>query len=274
MEHQNRPRMPINHWNHLFDQWKNWKQSNFTGPSPWINIWPTPNDVQLNNNWRWGNCLHSSHILPEPYWGNATNPQAIFININPGKVSEPVGLQANFNQFGLTYNAIASNNELGLTQTNDWHLKRFKWAKSIANQIEADNCLSVELIPWHSAKAADVTDYILNNSASVIDNLRIFANILPDKGPFRNTFIVRAAVFMNLLETRVFGNYFNRETLRHFTLCRGNLPIPTSFMSEVFLHKEHGGSRFIVFYGGASNQMPPPNYSLLETGSRLSNYFQ
>jgi hypothetical protein len=265
--------MPIEHWNELFNLWKEWKKGGFVEPFPW-KLWPKPNDEQLNNEWRWGNCLHSSHILPEPYWGNAKNPQAIFININPGKVSETIGSQADFNQFDLTYNQIASNNALGLTQTNDWHLKRFQWAQSIDNQITADKCLSVELIPWHSEKAADVTRYILQNSDSVINNLRIFANILPTKGPFINTFIVRAAVFMNLLENNDFGKYFNLKTLRHFTLCRGNLPIPTSFMSEVFLNKEHGGSRFIVFYGGASNQMPPPNYSLLETRSTLSKYFR
>jgi len=268
--------MARKYWDEKYNEWKIWIMNGGVPDSfPWSSEWKFPEDKQKNDKWKWGNCLHSARILPEPYWGNPINPCAVFININPGEVNDPSSPQALPPAHSHSYFDIAHKNALHLQNTENWHLKRFKWAEKLNTSIKANNCLSVELIPWHSKAASDVTKYIINNRAVIIANLKRFAQILPEKGLLKNTFIVRSAAFMDLLSQKDFSEYFDVKNMTHHMLARkGTIEKPISFLSIIQLKKEHGGTNFLIFHGGASNELPPLNYWVMDKNMTLKDFIQ
>jgi hypothetical protein len=267
--------MAKEYWENRFNEWKSWmRQGSNEKDFPW-NDWNYPNDVLRKENWHWQNCRHSAHILPEPYWGNPIDPSIVFVNINPGKVDALQGVQANFSNSreDISYYHIASRNHLHLNETQKWHQNRFNWANEFSTSIDSKKGLSIELIPWHSKSASDVTNYIIENRQAVIENLIRFSKILPKTGVFKNTFIVRSAAFMNLLDNQDFASYFHIEQMKHHVLAKsGHIDKPISFMSILNFKDAYDSARFIVFHGGSNNQLPSKDYVVLETGKSLKAF--
>lgn len=268
--------MSKEYWDKRFRQWKEWidrgsKENDF----PWKDEWPLPDDKVKKEKWKWGNCIQSSKILPEPYWGNPLDPSVVFININPGKVSDLNSNQVNYAQMReYDYYLIASENKLKLLPTQKFHQDRFAWAAAQDVKINLKKGLSVELIPWHSEKAAgDVNKYIINNRKAVLNNLKRFAEVLPKTGCFKNTFIVRSAAFMDLLDKKDFGDYFELRNIKHNILAReGHINKPISFLSIVKLKQIYGGAEFLIFHGGQNNDMPSLSYRVLEAKKSLKDF--
>lgn len=261
------------YWDVEFDKWKEWIQLGSNPKEFPFKDWSFPSDKLKKGKWQWGSCKHSSEILPEPYWGNPIDPPFIFININPARVDSLDGEQANFVRNELKYYDIAARNKLNLIETQNWHDARFKWAQDI-EEITLDKCgLSIELVPWHSKSASNVTKYIFENRNSVINNIKCFSKQLPKTGIFKNTFIVRSAAFMDLLQHKELADYFQIQEIKHFTLAKeGVINKPISFLSTAKFKQEHGNTEFLIFHGGASNDMPPMNYILMDTTLKLKEY--
>lgn len=268
---------PKEYWDERFNQWKKWvKNGSEYKDFPWTN-WEYPSDKLKNKKWKWGNHKHSVNILPEPYWGNPTQPSVIFININPGAVEVVGGVQDDLSKLNkFNYYQIAAENKLKINVTQDWHQKRFKWVSGLGDEsINPSDGLSIELIPWHSKSASDITNYIMENGSAVIDNLIRFQKVLPNKGLFSNTFIVRSAAFMDLLEKEVFAKYFDLTKITHFSLARKRVILkPMSFLTCVRFKKKFGGTEFLIFHGGSSNQMPPLDYILIEKQKTLKLFLE
>jgi len=261
------------YWDNEFNKWKEWIKKGSKPEEFPLNDWNIPSDKLLNSKWQWGNCKHSSEIMPEPYWGNPINPSFIFVNINPARVDTFNSQQSNFNRFKLTYYDIAASNQLNLNETQNWHNERFQWAKNIDKSSDEKIGLSIELIPWHSKSASNVTKYILDNRNSVLNNIKRFSKQLPKTGLFKNTFIVRSAAFMDLLQHKEWADYFQANETKHFALAKeGIIDKPISFLSTARFKQEHGNSEFLIFHGGASNDMPKLNYLLIGTKFNLENY--
>ena len=264
------------YWDQRFLEWNKWiKKGGQRSEFPLKN-WKYPTDRLKDQKWKWGNHNHSVYLLPEPYWGNSVNPSVVFVNINPGAVKEKGSIHEDYKTLKkYSYYKLASKNVLNNKHADDWHRKRFNWASKLDTSIDPLNGLSVELIPWHSKGARDVTSYILENGQAVIENLLRFVDILPTENIFRNTFIVRSAVFMDLLNRDFFIKYFNKSTVKNLTLARkGNIIKPISFLTQIRLLEEHGYSKFLVFHGGASNMMPLNEYLILDEGVSLKDYLR
>lgn len=270
--------MAREYWNLRLAQWILWKsQGAFLENYPWSDEWPCPFDAPRTNRiWSWGNCVHTTAILPEPYWGNIIDPSVVFININPGCVTDlhspQIAIPQNEN---VQYEQIASGNLWALHATQNWHDRfRNSWAISLLNGIEEfRGGLSVELVPWHSKSSSDVRKYILENPEVVLRNLFRFLDVLPSRGVFRKTFVVRSADFMRLLCDDRFSSYFEIIGLRQYTLAReGFVAMSVSFMAVVRLRKEHGDPEFIIFYGGANNSLPSLDYLVLGENMTLREF--
>lgn len=270
--------MARKYWDDRFNDWRNWmSKGGIESDFPWIKDWNFPKDALKKDSWKWGNSKHSAHIIPEPYWGNPIDPSVVFVNINPGKVSDISSPQAEISKisFDLSYFEIAAKNHFNLTATQNWHSKRFKWAHGLDSNIDPLKGLSIELIPWHSESASDVTKYIIENRKSVIENLIRFEKTLPKKGIFKDTFVVRSAAFMDLLNIEDFASYFQIEKMKHHILSRkGHIDKPISFLTIVYFKKKYGNTRFIIFHGGSNNDMPSIDYLVQGTDKTLKEYLK
>jgi hypothetical protein len=162
---------------------------------------------------------------------------------------------------------------LNLIDTQNWHSERFQWAKNLGGLSDNNIGLSIELIPWHSRTASNVTKYIINNRKSVLENIKRFSKQLPTEGLFKNTFIVRSAAFMDLLQHKDFADYFQTNETKHFILAKkGTINKPISFLSSAKFKSEHGNTDFLIFHGGSSNDMPSLDYILIGTKYNLEDF--
>ncbi|MCX6230913.1 MAG: hypothetical protein NTZ33_05165 [Bacteroidetes bacterium] len=262
------------YWDNNIKEWIKWRKENGGQDNfPWKG-WIFPKDKVINSKWKWGNHDHSSNLLPEPYWGNSIDPSVVFLNINPGSVNNNKSNQSLIKEIEkFTYFDIAASNKLNLFATQNFHKARFEWASMINKNIKSDKGLCIELIPWHSKSSSVVTNYIIDNRKSIFENIMRFQPILPKNGIFKNTFIVRSASFMDLLDKEDFSEKFDLKTLKHFILAKTNhIDKPISFLSIVFLKKKYKYSKFLIFHGGANNNMPSLNYTVLETNKKLKEF--
>ena len=239
--------------------------------------WLCPNDGKTKDEkWKWGNTEHAFNVLPEPYWGNINDPSVIFININPGANYDITNAGQLYSEThsSTAYDAIASN-IFNQRETEDWHRARFKWAQEIDNSLIVENGLSIELIPWHSKKSSDIAKYIENNTLPIINNINRFAKILPSTGIFKDSFIVRSAAFMDLLDKKEFYQNLHITKIENFSLAKKGLILkPISFLTivQVNIDKDSKKIKFLVFHGGASNKLPPKEYIVLEKNVTLENF--
>lgn len=199
------------YWDNEFNKWKEWIQKGSKPEEFLLKDWIIPSDKLIKSKWQWGNCKHSSEIMPEPYWGNPTDPSFIFVNINPATVDTFNSQQSNFNRFDLNYYDIAASNKLNLTNTQNWHNERFQWAKNIDELSFKETGLSIELIPWHSKSASNVTKYIFENKTSVLYNIKNFSKQLTKTGIFKNTFYSQICSIYGFIKTKRMGNLFSNK---------------------------------------------------------------
>jgi len=170
--------------------WDKWHKEWYLKSSNWIangvipragdNIlgWPIPPDPI----WR---------DFPEPYWGNPSNPKAVFIHINPAGGGGDLRLPA---AFGNTLYGKYSANDGVYSKTItalggqalpapiygsavNWHNKRAVWASNICNVLPAWNVneiLDLDLVPWHTKGIGGINLYLGMSGVSNLIMNKIF----------------------------------------------------------------------------------------------------
>ena len=157
----------ICYWDHWHKEWYKWVIEKCQDKQPIKNDilgWPIPN----GNIWQ---------DFPEPYWGNPCAPQAVFININPA--GSDGGLNACVKPVDPLYKLYLCEkvyaktiNKLGNCPNNNsakwFNNKRAKWAEEISSSCgkvanpgwTVNDILCVDLVPWHTPKAAQIDSYL------------------------------------------------------------------------------------------------------------------
>jgi hypothetical protein len=124
--------------------------------------------------------------FPEPFLclGNEEDLKLIFLNINPGgggpsqhfKTREPRYLydfyEKNDNSYHETIKQYLGTKKLSNDEenmTSRWFNNRVKWSQEIFDEsdINANNVLCADLVPWHTRKESEISGYINENYLTI-----------------------------------------------------------------------------------------------------------
>lgn len=180
--------MSYNYWNDFVDIWRtlppNQYNNNVPLP-PFQNIlgWRNPNLTPLMNSININDF--SLKYLPEPWWGNNGNHilHSVVINYNPwtGGPSQHHSTSINLNGF-LTYSDFVNDSVFNggtMATTNNWHRRRSRRIFNTLNRyfhnngypifqnINLENHLSIELIPWHTPDATSLNFHAYKNNCLI-----------------------------------------------------------------------------------------------------------
>lgn len=266
--------MPImshyDYWNDFVDKW-------FKGITQ-ISNWTNPNSLPLLNSLN-PNCGlnldYSSFYIPEPWWGNdGTEPlHSVVINYNPGDggyAQEKTQIKKYYHD---SYAQDIVNNAKVLPDTRKWHeSKRAHPILESLNRLGVINVacktnvqclnhhLSVELIPWHTAKASSNKNYwayLALNIQAVYDHCICFAADMSRKianKKLKNVVIVR----MSEGDTK---KLINCLSTINKTACLGNVNVTASGKGKWMEFTINGikGVKFVSIWGSGNNFPSKPD---------------
>jgi len=190
--------MSYNYWNNFIDNWRAFPHTEYINPTPLapynlILGWNNPNLTPLMNSQTLAD--YSLQYLPEPWWGNNGIHilNSVVINYNPwtGGASQHHNVSAHLNGFA-TYSDFVNYSVLNggtMAGTNNWHRNRARRIFNTLNRyfervtipiiqdVNLENHLSVELIPWHTpdAKSPSFNSYKNNCLNEIYNYCFVFA---------------------------------------------------------------------------------------------------
>jgi len=266
-----------NYWDDFVDLWfKKSHISNLT-PYPWTN--PSDKKCPISNN---NTTINDSiNYLPEPWWGYDGSVDvelhSVVINFNPGQGGKAQLKNIIKGEYHGSYARDIVNNS-ALPATRSWHLNRralpildsLNRLKYIHTPYGAHNIyglqnhLSIELIPWHTAKASsnkEYWNYLEKNIEAVYhhsicfaaDMSRIIAN-----NKLRNVVILR----MNGTCTNRIINYLDR----YLGIKKYNIQPVTNVKNKginndgnyfIFKLDSMPDIKFVSIWPKANNDFPP-----------------
>lgn len=181
--------MSYKYWNKFVEEWRNLPPNELNNPNlpperALFCDWTNPNlQNQLMN--RPNGADYSINYIPEPWWGNNGDHalHSVVINYNPGSGHPAQHFERAAGLFGFpNYQAFANSEATAATNhfsaTNNWHrnrraMKIFNILNRIGvplhRELQLQNHLSIELIPWHTLGAAEIQSYISSNLHNVFD---------------------------------------------------------------------------------------------------------
>jgi hypothetical protein len=232
------------------------------------------------------NDIHSAEVIPEPYWGKIDvnkNLSSIFININPflrpdasNKLYNIV-FKDGYDSFS-TY--VSSDNDVA-KQTTQWlKQKRGVWFYNLQNKnnlkiknktkyndLNIDQLLSCDIVPWHTPKKNNLSRYLKQESVikfiseHQIDRIAQLAKEKIDtESPLHNKVIVRSSVFIDYINThKLIREKFDKNIDYFVIQSTRNIAKKFSSYLTIVKHIEHQ-TRFYIFTDGVSMELPDVNY--------------
>ena len=262
----------IKYWDIWHQTWYRWIKEkcqieNFNGSSNILG-WPTP----PNSGWRY---------FPEPYWGNAIDPKAVFLNLNPFVETKKPGeidfcskaenslknCYDNFKSYNKTIINLGENDSTIYTGGKSWHEERAIWASDILkSKLNVNNILNIDLVPWHTKDENVLKEDILNKiNLKKLGKLILNKVIIPamcisenSSEPFKKKVISRGALIQHLIDGG--GSYHGGDIHRFFN--NGNIEIKKAryyytapeeksrwHISEVLPNKNKYPMKMLVYIG-------------------------
>lgn len=230
--------------------------------------------------------LHSAEVIPEPYWGKIDvnkNLSSIFININPflGAGASNKLYQNVFKGGYQIYSQHLNSNSNIENQTTLWlKQKRGVWLYNLQNKpipkikektdyenLDIDQLLSCDIVPWHTPKKNDLSRYLKQKSVINFISLHQIDRIaelakekIEDKSHLHNKVIVRSSVFIDYINTHESIRSKFDEKIEYFVIqSTHNIAKKFSSYLTIVTHKIHR-TRFYIFSDGVSMELPDLNY--------------
>ncbi len=287
---------PILEYQDYWDKWhKQWFDNCSANPQllDSINDWIIPTDKGGNDNPIW-------QYFPEPYWGNPNSDKlfGVFLNINPGGggASQDILLrdQDNSNPFNSykknkhSYSeTIKELSNITDYKTTEWMQKwRVNWMREVLeNQsINVSNIFCAELIPWHTKKKSDISDYAVKNDIpdlinnSVIIPLSKISNSDSVVKEMKGKVIVRSSLILDILnsiysikpDTIKISDIENYAIVDDIDTKSSKQKLLSKFNSYLTIFKIDETS-FYVFSGGSNSALPNPDFKVLSVGQNKTN---
>jgi hypothetical protein len=243
------------------------------------------------------NDIHSAEVIPEPYWGKIDvnkNLSSIFININPFLGHDASNKLYN-NVFKGGYhpysNHVSINSNVDNLTTLWLKQKRGVWLYNLQNKtipkiknktdynnLNIDQLLSCDIVPWHTPKKNDLSRYLKQESViefiseHQIDRIAHLAKEKIDiNSPLHNKVIVRSSVFIDYINTHeLIRNKFD-ENIEYFVIqSTHNIAKKFSSYLTIVTHKIHQ-TRFYIFSDGVSMELPDLNYMVHKLDRKKSS---
>lgn len=198
-----------NYWDDFVDHWFKNSHISALSPHPWIS--PDDKMCPLSNNYT---IYDSINYLPEPWWGYDGSVDvelhSVVINFNPGQGGDAQLRNIIKGDYYGSYARDIVNNST-LPATRSWHLNsralpildslnRLTYIHTpygAHNIYGLQNHLSIELIPWHTAKASinkEYWNYLEKNIEAVYHHSICFAAFMSRiiaNNKLRNVVILR-----------------------------------------------------------------------------------
>lgn len=287
---------PILEYQDYWDKWhKQWFDNCSANPQllDSINDWIIPTDKGGNDNPIW-------QYFPEPYWGNPNSDKlfGVFLNINPGGggASQDILLrdQDNSNPFNSykknkhSYSeTIKELSNITDYKTTEWMQKwRVNWMREVLeNQsINVSNIFCAELIPWHTKKKSDISDYAVKNAIpdlinnSVIIPLSKISNSDSVVKEMKGKIIVRSSLILDILNSiySIKPNSIKISDIENYAIVddidtkSSKQKLLSKFNSYLTIFKIDETS-FYVFSGGSNSALPNPDFKVLSVGQNKTN---
>ena len=244
-----------------------------------------------------GNKENAFKYLPEPYWGNIDTPhlKGVFLNINPGggndfqiyapedvsntaegdidSLKEKFAKEETY-KFSKLVRELSENNAYVTTK---WMLnKRVKWLNDMDGLKKGQNgyrtkiadYLFFDLVPWHTPQKQDISDYCLTHAEQIYKHVLLPISFLAEtvEGNLKNKIIVRGSTILDLFNKDEFKEFLDEKSVSNWLVLNNNKPLQKlSSLLTIFKLKE-SETFFYVFSGGASMQLPNPDYMTLALG--------
>jgi len=292
----NGEKSPILEYQDYWDKWhKQWFENCSSNPPLLnsINEWITPADKGGNDNPIW-------QYFPEPYWGNPNSDKlfGIFLNINPGGggASQDILLRDQddsnpFNSYKKNKHSYSETikelSNITDYKTTEWMQKwRVNWLREVLeNQsINVSNIFCAELIPWHTKKKSDISDYaikigipdLINNS--VINHLSKISHSNSVVKEMKGKVIVRSSLILDILNSihSINPNSIKISNIENYAIVddiankSSKQKLLSKFNSYLTIFKIEEAS-FYVFSGGSNSALPNPDFKVLSVGQNISN---
>lgn len=265
--------MDLKEFRDYWDKWhKKWEKvviAGYNKSESKIIGWPVP-DFNVNVE-RVPTKIYK--LFPEPYWGGYNNHLlGIFLSINPGRPQSYHDIDKKDNNYFLINSnyrtitqKIASNDNKNKTIT--WMKIRVRWLNKLLDRddIDIDDVLLTDLVPWHTEKKSMIENYIGNNER--VKKLIINKVLLPVieisksiNGQMKNKIIVRGSNLLDILnDLKKVKNKDGKATIKY-----------QNSSTYLLLRQEKGFKRFVsllttvkinsvtffIFSGGYNMNLP------------------
>ncbi len=286
----------INEYVAYWDEWhKQWFDNCSSNPSllDSINEWIIPTDKGGNDNPIW-------QYFPEPYWGNPNSDKlfGIFLNINPGGGGASQNILLRDQDDSNPFNSYKKNehsysetikelSKITDYKTTEWMQKwRVNWLREVlVNQsINVSNIFCAELIPWHTKKKSDISDYAVKNAIpdlinnSVIIPLSKISNSDSVVKEMKGKIIVRSSLILDILNSiySIKPNSIKISDIENYAIVddidtkSSKQKLLSKFNSYLTIFKIDETS-FYVFSGGSNSALPNPDFKVLSVGQNKTN---
>lgn len=287
---------PILEYQDYWDKWhKQWFDNCSANPQllDSINDWIIPTDKGGNDNPIW-------QYFPEPYWGNPNSDKlfGIFLNINPGGGGASQNILLRDQDDSNPFNSYKKNehsysetikelSKITDYKTTEWMQKwRVNWLREVlVNQsINVSNIFCAELIPWHTKKKSDISDYAVKNAIpdlinnSVIIPLSKISNSDSVVKEMKGKIIVRSSLILDILNSiySIKPNSIKISDIENYAIVddidtkSSKQKLLSKFNSYLTIFKIDETS-FYVFSGGSNSALPNPDFKVLSVGQNKTN---
>jgi len=258
-----------------------------------IKEWKVPCDKGGNDN-------PICQYFPEPYWGNPYSEKlsGIFLNINPGGGGASQDILTMDLDDSNPYKAYKTNKNLysntvkelsAITdyKTTEWMQKwRVNWIREILDNklINVTNIFCAELIPWHTKKKSDISDYAVKYNTpnlintNVISHLTKIAQSESVVEEMKGKVIVRSSLLLDILNAihKINSTSIKISDIENYAIIdnikdkNNNEKLLSKFNSYLTIFKIDNTS-FYVFSGGSNSVLPNPAFTVFHIGQNISN---